>query len=266
MEILQTIVLAIVQGVTEFLPISSSAHLILVPELLGWAESGLAFDVAVHVGTLIAVIYFLREEIKQILPAWLLGWRTMSWSNDGMIGWLIVVATLPLGFVGLVFAGYIELQLRTSIVIAFATLIFGLLLGWADAKSSGNVREIPSLTFRDAIIIGLCQVCALVPGTSRSGVTMTALLALGYTRVAAAKFSFLLAVPAIALPGVLKSYELSVQSLPVEWSSLLLGAIVSAVVAFLTMHWFISFITRVGLRPFVIYRVLLAIMIVVVMV
>jgi len=125
MDFFQAVVLAVVQGIVEFLPISSSAHLILVPEILGWADQGLAFDVAVHVGTLIAVVVFLRNEIAQILPAWLGGWATRQWNADGQLGWLIIVATIPVGLVGLAFKDFIELNLRSSMVIAATTLLQG---------------------------------------------------------------------------------------------------------------------------------------------
>ena len=258
MDILQTIVLAVVQGISEFLPISSSAHLILVPELLGWAQSGLAFDVAVHVGTLIAVIVFLKKELARIVPAWLIGWSEFSWSNDGKLGWLVIVATIPVGIVGLLFVDYIEMNLRNSTVIAITTLVFGVLLGIADIKGAQNTTEKASMTFKHASIIGLSQALALIPGTSRSGVTMTVLLMLGYTRTAAAKFSFLMAIPAIALPGILKSAELTQSQTPVEWGSLLLGMFVSAGVALVTMRWFINLVNRTGMLPFVIYRIVLA--------
>jgi len=258
MDILQIIVLAIVQGVSEFLPISSSAHLILIPELLGWVESGLAFDVAVHMGTLFAVLVFLKNELTRVIPAWIIGWREFSWSNDGKLGWLVIVATIPVGLVGLLFADYIELNLRNSTVIAITTLVFGLLLGLADRRANLSTLESASMTFRHASFVGFSQALALIPGTSRSGVTMTALLMLGYTRTAAARFSFLMAIPAIALSGILKSVELVQSQTPVDWGPLLLGMSVSAGVALLTMHWFINLLNRAGMLPFVVYRVILA--------
>lgn len=255
--------MALVQGLTEFLPISSSAHLILVPELLGWEANGLAFDVAVHVGTLLAVVLFLKKELMQIIPAWFGGWQSQEWNRDGLLGWMIIVATIPVGLIGLYAGQLIEQFLRTPLIIAAATLIFGLLLGWADRKGDRNQGELTDLNFRHALMIGGAQALALIPGTSRSGVTMTALLAFGYSRIAAARFSFLLAIPAIALPGLLKTVELSGSAVAVPWTSLLVGVLVSAVVALLCMHWFIRFIQRVGMLPFVIYRVLLAVAIVI---
>ena len=265
MDFFQALVLAIVQGLTEFLPISSSAHLILVPELLGWQDQGLAFDVAVHVGTLVAVTAFLRNEIRAIVPAWLTGWSGFNWNTQGKLGWLVILATIPLGLVGLIGQEFIEQNLRSAMIIAASTLVFGLLLGWADRSGDANVKPIESLSWGQTLLIGGAQALALIPGTSRSGITMTAMLALGYSRVASARFSFLMAVPAIALPGLLKTAELADSAVPVAWDLLAVGAVVSAIVAFLCMQVFMRFVQQVGMLPFVIYRVMLSIVIVVVM-
>ena len=265
MDTFQAVVLAIVQGLVEFLPISSSAHLILVPELLGWPDQGLAFDVAVHVGTLLAVVLFLRKEISRMIPAWFSGWQKRQWNSDGQIVWLIIIATIPLGLTGWALKEFIELNLRSASVIAASTLVFGLLLGWADRKGKTNSKQIEQLDLRQSLIVGSAQALALIPGTSRSGITMTALLALGYSRSDAARFSFLLAVPAIALPGLLKTADLTATSQAVDWYVLALGTCISAVVAFLCMHVFMRFVERVGMMPFVIYRILLCLVIVVVL-
>lgn len=258
MDIIHAIILAVVQGITEFLPVSSSAHLILVPELLGWPDQGLAFDVAVHIGTLLAVLMFLKKELQQIIPAWFSGWHGFNWNTHGMLGWMIVLATIPVGLVGLLAGDFIESNLRAAWVIGVSTLFFGLLLGWADRKGDTNIQTIEQLTWQQVLFVGAAQALALVPGTSRSGITMTAMLALGYSRVAAAKFSFLLAVPAIALPGLLKGQELASSASTVDWIPLIIGVLVSAVMAFLCMEWFMRFIQKVGMRPFVIYRIILA--------
>jgi len=261
MSYFEAVILAIVQGVTEFLPISSSAHLILVPELLGWADQGLAFDVAVHAGTLIAVIAFLRKEILAIIPAWLSGWADFKWDATGRIGWMVILGTIPVGLFGLLAKELIELYLRSAWVIAATTFVFGVLLWWADRDGDNNVTPMENLTWKQTLMVGLAQAFALIPGTSRSGVTMTAMLALGFNRVAAARFSFLLAVPAIALPGLLKGGELISSADAVAWDVLAIGVFVSAVVAFICMHWFMRFIERVGMIPFVVYRILLAVVI-----
>lgn len=266
MDTFQAVILAILQGIAEFLPISSSAHLILVPEFLGWQDQGLAFDVAVHVGTLVAVLVFLKKEIQQIVPAWFIGWNGFNWNTQGKLGWLIILATIPLGLVGYGFMDFIEGNLRAAWVIAASTLVFGLLLGWADRNGGKNIKPIESLTWKQTFFVGCAQAFALIPGTSRSGVTMTALLAIGYSRVAAARFSFLMAVPAIALPGLLKGAELATSQAEIAWGLLLIGAVISAVTAFLCMHWFMRFVERVGMLPFVVYRILLSIVIVAVLV
>lgn len=262
MSYFEAVILAIVQGITEFLPISSSAHLILVPELLGWADQGLAFDVAVHVGTLVAVVVFLRKEIIAITPAWLGGWKGFKWNTNGKIGWMVILGTIPVGLVGLFAKDLIELYLRSAWIIAASTFIFGILLWLADRGCDKNVTPMEELTWKQTLFVGVAQAFALIPGTSRSGVTMTAMLALGFNRVAAARFSFLLAVPAIALPGLLKGEELINGADTVAWDVLIIGVLVSAVMAFVCMHWFMRFIERVGMTPFVIYRILLAIVIV----
>jgi len=265
LDYLQAIFLALLQGITEFLPVSSSAHLILVPELLGWQDQGLAFDVAVHVGTLIAVMAFLKNELAAIIPAWFAGWPAFNWDNNGKLGWLVVLATIPVGLVGLLAGDFIESNLRSAMIIAGATLVFGLLLGWYDRAGDQNSKAMESLTWSQTLVVGVAQAFALIPGTSRSGVTMTALLALGYSRIAAAKFSFLLAVPAIALPGLLKGGELLSSGQTVAWDLLLIGMFVSAIMAFLCMNWFMRFVQTVGMLPFVIYRIILALVIVVIL-
>ena len=169
MEIFHAIILAIVQGITEFLPVSSSAHLILVPKLLGWQDQGLPFDVAVHVGTLVAVIIFLRREISAIIPAWLIGFKSLSWDEWGRLGWWIILATIPIGLVGIVGKEWIESSLREPWVIAIATLFFGVLLGFADRNAAENDRSLTMMTLSHALIfIGIAQAFALIPGTSRS--------------------------------------------------------------------------------------------------
>jgi len=266
MDYLQAFILAVVQGITEFLPISSSAHLILVPELLGWSDQGLAFDVAVHVGTLIAVILFLKKEIQLIAPAWFSGWNGLVWDTTGKLGWLVVLATIPVGIVGLLLGGFIEANLRSAWVIAASTLVFGLLLGWADRGGDKNITPMESLTWKQTLFVGCAQALALIPGTSRSGITMTAMLSLGFTRVASARFSFLMAVPAIALPGLLKAKELISGESVVAWDMLAIGVVVSAFIAFTCMKVFMRFVEQVGMMPFVIYRVVLAFVIVAVLV
>ena len=256
MDTLQTVLLALLQGLTEFLPISSSAHLILLPRLLGWGDQGLAFDVAVHVGTLLAVVFYFRHDVRRLLVAWLQSCVDRRMSADARLAWLVLLGTVPAAVAGLVLHDVIETYLRSPLVIALATIGFGLLLGLADWRGRQGRNE-DALTVPDVIWIGLAQALALIPGTSRSGITMTAALALGLTRTAAARFSFLLSIPVILLAGGFESLKLVQQLEPVAWGDILLGAVVAAVSAYLCIHFFMRLIERVGMLPFVVYRLLL---------
>ncbi|WP_299586583.1 undecaprenyl-diphosphate phosphatase [uncultured Microbulbifer sp.] len=255
MEIFQIVVLALIQGLTEFLPISSSAHLILPAEVFGWQDQGLAFDVAVHFGSLIAVVLYFRKDIGLLLCDGLGGLKSRQFTDEGRLAWLIVLATIPVGLVGLIFKGYIETHLRTAAVIAATTIGFGLLLWWADVRGARR-QNLAQLNWKKALIIGCAQVLALIPGTSRSGITMTAGLMLGMKREAAARFSFLLSIPAIALPSMLLTYDLlALESVP--WGDILLGTVLSFISAYLCIHFFLQFISRIGMAPFAIYRLIL---------
>ena len=262
MSELQIVVLAIVQGLTEFLPISSSGHLILSPYLFGFADQGLAFDVAVHLGSLTAVLAYFRNDVWQIATGWLrsLGpGRTAT--RESRLGWAIIVATLPVVLAGLAFKSLVEGDLRAPWVIAATTVVFGLLLGWVDLRASRQ-RDVGEITIRDALIIGASQVLALIPGTSRSGITMTAGLWLGLTRAAASRFSFLLSIPTILASSVLVTRDLVQSESAVDWSALGLGVLLSGITAYLAISFFLRFIERIGMWPFVIYRLLLGVAII----
>lgn len=263
MDWLQAILLAILQGLTEFLPISSSAHLILPSQLFGWAEQGLAFDVAVHVGSLLAVVTYFRKEIKSMIGAWFAWVFAGNKTNDGRLAWAVLWGTIPVGLVGLAFNHFkiVDDYLRTIEVIAATTIIFALVLWWADNQAK-QVRDEHNLKIKDIIFIGCAQALALVPGTSRSGITMTAALMLGLNRVAAARFSFLLSIPAIVLPGGLKSYELATSGDPVNWSFMLVGTLVSAMAALTCIHYFLILLDKVGFKPFIYYRLLLGVVLI----
>jgi undecaprenyl-diphosphatase len=259
MDNLQAIYLALLQGLTEFLPISSSAHLILVPRLLGWMDQGLAFDVAVHVGTLAAVMFYFRADLARLFIAWAQSCAGKGMTVDAKLAWLIVLATVPVAVCGLLFHSTVEGALRSPLVIAATTIGFGLLLLAADLLGR-QVRGTATLTLRDAVLIGLAQALALVPGTSRSGITMTAALALGLTRTDAARISFLLSVPTILMAGGYESYKLMHYTGPVQWGPILLGTTVAAVSAYLCIHFFMRLIERTGMWPFVVYRLLLGLL------
>jgi undecaprenyl-diphosphatase len=258
MDNIQAIILALVQGITEFLPISSSAHLILVPHLLGWADQGLAFDVAVHVGTLSAVVFYFRAEIARMTVAWLQSCAGRGVSGDARLAWLVVLGSVPVALAGLLFHSSIEGELRSPLVIAVTTIGFGLLLWLAD-RLGRRVRDTGSLGVRDVVLIGFAQALALIPGTSRSGITMTAALALGLTRTDAARFSFLLSIPAILMAGGYEAWKLLNDTGPVQWGVILLGTALAAVSAWLCIHFFLRLIERIGMWPFVVYRLLLGV-------
>ncbi len=257
MELLQILILAVVQGLTEFLPISSSAHLILAPLVTGYADQGLAFDVAVHVGTLAAVIGYFRHEVIAIGGDFFRSWvNPAARSRDSRLGWMIIIATLPVGLFGLLMKSLVETDLRAPLVIAITTIGFGILLLAGD-KLGKRTRDEYSIGWRDALIVGLFQAMAIIPGTSRSGATMTAGLFLGLTRRAASRFSFLISIPTIIMSGGLLTLELIESDLPVEWGSIALGVGLAFVAAYLCIHFFLQFIERIGMLPFVIYRFLL---------
>jgi undecaprenyl-diphosphatase len=257
MELLQIIILAAVQGLTEFLPISSSAHLILAPQVTGYADQGLAFDVAVHVGTLAAVVGYFRHEVIRIGGDFFRSWvNPAARSRESRLGWMIVLATLPVGVFGLLMKHLVETDLRAPLVIAITTIGFGILLLVADLMGKRQ-RDEYSLNWMHALVIGVFQAMAIIPGTSRSGSTMTAGLMLGLTREAASRFSFLISIPTIVMSGGLLGLDLLESTTPVDWFSIGLGIGLAFITAYLCIHFFLRFIENIGMWPFVIYRFLL---------
>jgi undecaprenyl-diphosphatase len=254
LEPLHAIVLAIVQGLSEFLPISSSGHLVLVPYLLGWQDQGLAFDVAVHVGTLFAVVAYFRRELLAMARAWFGSFAGGGLTPDARLAWCVLIGTIPVGLVGLAFGGLIEEKLRNPLAVATLLALFGALM-WIADRFGRAARDEYSVGWRDAILIGCAQALALMPGTSRSGVTMTMARTLGLTREAAARFSFLLAVPGIGMAG---GYELlklvTSEDRSVDWGMMTLGVGVAAVTGYLCIAWLLRVINRIGLAPFALYR------------
>ncbi len=255
-ETLQAMLLAVVQGLTEFLPISSSAHLIIPAQILGWKDQGLAFDVAVHVGTLAAVLWYYRLDLWQLACGWFASLAGKGSSEESRTVWYLLIATVPAGLVGLFAGDFIEAHLRTLPVIATTTLVFGLLLGWADRH--GRVPAKRELGLGIAVIVGVAQALAPVPGVSRSGVTMTAGLFLGLSRQAAARFSFLLSIPIIAAAGLLLGVDLAQQTDPVDWGLIGSATAVAGVTAYACIAVFLRLLDRVGFMPFVWYRIALA--------
>ncbi|MDJ0814220.1 MAG: undecaprenyl-diphosphate phosphatase [Woeseiaceae bacterium] len=254
---LQVIILAIVQGLTEFLPISSSGHLVLVPYFFDWRDQGLAFDVAVHFGSLLAVIIFFRRDIAGLIRGGLqvLGGNVRTIESRLALG--IALGTVPAALAGLLLVDWIEVNLRSPTVIVATLSGYAVLMILAD-RYGKREREISSMRIRDAFLIGVAQALALVPGTSRSGVTITAGRMLGFERQDAARFSFLLAVPVILLATGYSLIGLLQQEDAVPWGQLAVGVSVSAIVAYLSIEFFMRFVSRIGLLPFAIYRLALA--------
>lgn len=257
MDTLEIILLAIIQGLTEFLPISSSAHLILPSQLFGFTDQGLSFDVAVHLGSLLAVILYFRLQLTAIMVD---GVKSLAGhrSDDANMAWFIVFATIPAGLFGLALNDVVELHFRSTSVIATTTILGALLLWVAVYKNNlvDSKKTLVNMTLVLALAIGFAQALAIIPGTSRSGITITMALFLGFTATDAARFSFLLSIPVILLSGLLKTIELSSQA-SVDWNSLLLGFSLSAITAYLCIHFFLKFIERMGIMPFIYYRLLL---------
>ncbi|MEW6989969.1 undecaprenyl-diphosphate phosphatase [Colwelliaceae bacterium 6441] len=260
MSTFEVFLLALIQGLTEFLPISSSAHLILPSAVLDWKDQGQALDVALHVGTLLAVVMYFRKEVGDMAIAWFgtlgFGPAKNTPSFDGQLAWWILLASIPLGLAGYLGHDFIDANLRSAAVIAITTIGFGLLLGFADIKAKENVT-IEQMGFKGAMIIGLSQALALIPGTSRSGITMTLGMMLGLTKENAARFSFLLSIPGIIMPGGYLTYKLISSSEAVDWQTLGLGSVLAFVSAYACIHYFLILVGKLGMMPFVIYRLVL---------
>lgn len=258
MEWYQLVLLALIQGVTEFLPISSSAHLILMPHIFGWRDQGLAFDLATHLGTLVAVVVYFRGDLRRLAGGWLASVAGRDGGADARLAWGLLVATLPavaLGF-GLGVAG--EAELRLPWVIALTSIGFGLLLGWVDVRAPRQ-RDAASLRTPGFLAIGVAQAMALIPGSSRSGMTILAGRWLGLSRPEAARVSFFLAIPVTVAAIAYQSAMLVSTPSSEPWGHLAAAALLSALAAALAIHYFLRLLQHMGLMPFVVYRVILGI-------
>lgn len=258
MTFLQIAVLAIIQGLTEFLPISSSAHLILVSRLSGWPDQGLVLDVAVHLGTLVAVVFYFRRELADMAGAILRSPRTDAQAAARRLGLIVAVSSIPVLLAGWLIYDLVATFLRDVRVIAIATLFFGVLLWLADRWFSAQ-RDMRELGWRDGLAIGLAQVLALIPGTSRSGVTIMMGRMLGFGADSAARFSFLLSIPVIGAAGAHGVYRLLSEGGPIVWQGFVLGVVLAAVAGWLCIAAFLALLQRVGLLPFIVYRLLLGV-------
>jgi undecaprenyl-diphosphatase len=258
--LIQAVILSIVQGITEFLPVSSSGHLILVPWFLGWPDQGLTFDIATNTGTLLAIIAYFHRDLRDLVVGFFTG---APRSRDGefvprTMALNLVVGTIPAGLAGLAFHHLIEHQARNPLLIACTTFFYGLLLFFAD-RVGRKTRTLSDLWWRDALVIGIAQALALVPGTSRSGITITAALLLGFTRPTAATFTFLLSVPIgflVAAKDVKDLLHSPVSSHDLAMMGI--GVVVSGLVGYAVIAWLLNWLRRRSLTVFVVYRVLLA--------
>lgn len=253
-SLLQIVVLALIQGITEFLPVSSSAHLILPAALTDWPDQGLAFDVAVHFGTLLAVVAYFRRDLAGFARSGAALAVERRWDANLDLLAKVAIATVPVALAGLLFKTAVETHLRSTTVIATATIAFGIALLLADRRRDAAT----SPTYLQAALIGLAQAAALIPGTSRSAVTIAAALALGLSRHGAARFSFLLAIPAIAGATMYTAIDAGA-AMPLPWIDLGLGFAIAALAAFACIAAFIRLVERIGMMPFVVYRVILGI-------
>jgi undecaprenyl-diphosphatase len=264
MPIYQVIVLAIVQGLTEFLPISSTAHLYLTSWLFGWPDYGLTFDIALHIGTLLAVlVYFARDWVQIIAHGFGIRWgRDEELERNGGLLWLLAIGSIPVGVAGLLFNKQAEGAWRNPMVIGGMLIGIGVLMGIAE-WSGRKTRDIAGVNFLDAGTIGIAQALAVVPGVSRSGVTITAGLFRNINREAAARYSFLLSTPAIGAAAAKAIYDLIKHKLfdPNMETAMVLGIAVSAITGMIVIAWFLRFLRRRSLWFFVLYRIIFGIMV-----
>jgi undecaprenyl-diphosphatase len=264
-SVFEAIVLGIVQGLTEFLPISSSGHLRIVPAFAGWEDPGAVFTAVIQLGTMAAVLLYFRHQLVAIAVTWVrsLGDRSLRAEPDARMGWYLIVGTIPILVFGFTFRDQIETGVRNLYLIGTTLIVLGLVLLAADRLAT-HVRTVEQLTFRDGIVVGLAQALALIPGVSRSGATMTAGLFFGLTREAAARFSFLLSVPAVVLSGLygLRDFADADQT-TVGALDLLVGTVTSFAVGYLSIAFLLRYLHNHSMLVFVIYRVALGIVVLV---
>ncbi|TEB06774.1 Undecaprenyl-diphosphatase [Pelotomaculum schinkii] len=246
MTLTEALVLGIIQGLGEFLPISSSAHLVLVPWALGWQYAGLTFDVALHIGTLISVVAFFWKDWLTLLSSAV----TRKGSKEAALFWYLVLGTIPGGAIGYLFEEQAETVLRTPLLIGVMLIVMGIILYWVDRRAA-SVKSIDSVSLLDSLLIGLSQALAIIPGVSRSGITMTAGRALGFTRASAARFSFLLSTPIVVGAGLYKMKDLSPGDLD---AAFLTGVVSSAVVGFIAIGFLIRYLSQRSFAVFAWYR------------
>ena len=254
MDLIQIVVLSIVQGVTEFLPISSSAHLILTSKFFGWQDQGILFDIYVHGGSLLAIIYAFKKEVSILIQ------RAFSPYKQNLLLCLII-ATLPVALAGFLGEDFIKENFRSLEFLILTTFLFAIFLFIAD-KYGKKTNSIESIGLKDSFIVGMFQIFALMPGVSRSAITMIGALILSYSREDAARFSFLLSIPTLSAVLLGGSIDASQSEETIDWSILIFGGLISFVTSLLCINLFLSFIQKIGFTPFVLYRIILSIILV----
>lgn len=264
MDWLQALIMGLVQGLTEFLPISSSAHLRFVGELIGAGDPGAGFTAITQIGTETAVLIFFWRDIVLILRQW---WFSLPFTDvsrrvtmsdpHARLGWMIIVGTLPIGILGLLFEGWIDTNFRNLWITVFMLAAFGLLLGWAD-RVGAREKTLATMGWKEAVAFGFAQALALVPGVSRSGGTITAGRLMGFKREDAARYSFLLALPAVYVSGFYKLFKAIGGEGSVGAGQTLLATLVAFGVGYLVIVWFLNFVSTKSFQPFVVYRLVLA--------
>ncbi|MDG1273535.1 MAG: undecaprenyl-diphosphate phosphatase [Alphaproteobacteria bacterium] len=255
MPLTHLIILSLIQGLTEFLPVSSSGHLIIVPNILSWRDQGLIIDVAVHAGSLLAVVIYLWRDLWSMTAA-LIDFRNLRENPNLKLAQIIIIASLPVMAAGFMVSLFVGDFARNLEIIGWATLGFGILLGLSD-KIGMTLNELKHMQFLDGILIGISQALALIPGASRSGLTITMARFLGYNRSAAARFSLLLAIPAILGASTLKGIELAQSQNAILSIDVAIVIMISFVAAFASISIMMNWLNKAGFMPFVIYRVVL---------
>jgi undecaprenyl-diphosphatase len=258
----EALVLGIIQGLTEFLPISSSAHILVLSRIFGWGDPGAAFTAVTQIGTETAVLIYFRHDLVRIIRAWALSMTKpgMRRDPDALLGWYVILGTIPIVVLGLAFTEQIETVARNLWITATMLAVFGVLLGAADRLGRKD-REIVDLRPRDAVALGLAQALALIPGVSRSGATITMGLSLGFTREAATRYAFLLAIPAVLGSGFYEATRIS-DDPNVDWGQTLVATVIAFAVGYAVISWLLRYLRSGSYMPFVLYRLGLAALIV----
>lgn len=257
-DLLKAVVLGTLQGLTEFLPISSSAHLRIFPELFGWGDPGAAFTAVIQIGTELAVLIYFRHDIWRIGKAWALSLFKPEWRGhlDARMGWFIIIGSLPIVVLGVLLKDVIERDFRNLWIIGTTLVVLGIILGVAD-RVGRNTKLIRQIDLRDAVLMGLAQAMALIPGVSRSGATISMGRFLGYEREAATRYAFLLAIPAVVGAGLFELKEIPHGDNSYGWAPTIVATVVSFLVGYAAIAWLLRYVSTNSYTPFVVYRVLL---------